>query len=77
MFWSRTGEAGSWQQDGYLVQVRLGEEFTESGCTKCVILCLVTIRPFKMSSSDVRKNSTVHHSMAFIIVRGYCLHILV
>lgn len=34
------------------------------GCAKCVILCLVTIPPFKMSSSDVRENSTVHHSVA-------------
>lgn len=62
---------------GYLVQVRLGEEFTETGYAKCVILCLVTILPFKMSSSDVRKNSIVHRSVTFIIVCGDCSQILV
>lgn len=48
-----------------------------TGCAKCVILCLVTILSFKMSGSDVRKNGTVHHSVALIIVCGYCLQILV
>lgn len=51
----------------YIVQVSSENRLEESRCAKCILLCLVAILSLKMSSSETRKKSTVHCSVAFVI----------